>query len=185
MVDNARKLMQEWTQSESLRRHMEVVGVALRAHADARGEDPDLWQATGLLHDFDYELHPDPSPSGHPYVGVQHLTEAGWPDVMTDAIMGHADYTGTERTTDLAKCLYAVDELSGLIVAAVLVRPDRDVQGLQLKSLKKKFKDKAFAKGVHREDVQRGADALGVDLWEHAQFVLEAVQRQPGVLETR
>ncbi len=156
--------------------------MALRAHAEDRGGDPDLWQATGILHDFDYENHPEPGPDGHPAVGAAHLRQEGWPETMVDAIMGHADYTGTPRTTELAKCLYAVDELSGLIVAAVLVRPDRDVEGLTLKSLKKKFKDKAFAKGVHREDVQRGADDLGVDVWEHAQFVLEAIQRQPDVL---
>lgn len=177
--------MHAWTQSESLRRHMEVVGVALKAHAEVRGGDLDLWQATGILHDFDYERYPDPGPDGHPAVGAKYLQNEGWPVTMVDAIMGHADYTGTPRTTDLAKCLYAVDELSGLIVAAVLVRPDRDIEGLTLKSLKKKFKDKAFAKGVHREAVQRGSDDLNIDIWEHAQFVLEAIQREPNVLSVQ
>ncbi len=180
--DQAWTLMTEWTPSESLRRHMLAVEAAVAAYAERDGEDVDLWSATGLLHDFDYEAHPTLGPDGHPFVGVAYLREAGWPSELTEAILGHADHTGTPRTTRLAKVLYACDEITGLITAAVLVRPDKDIANQTVKSLKKKFKDKAFAKGVHREDVTRGAEELGVDLWEHVAFVLEAMQRRADVL---
>lgn len=180
--DQALTLMETWTESEALRRHMLSVEAAVVAYARADGADEDLWAATALLHDFDYERHPDPSEQGHPYVGVAHLRDEGWPDVMCDAIMGHADYTGVPRETRLAKVLYACDEITGLITAAVLVRPDKDIAGQTLKSLKKKFKDKAFARGVNRDDVRRGAEELGVELWDHTAFVLEAMQARSGVL---
>jgi putative nucleotidyltransferase with HDIG domain len=181
--DAALALMEAWTPSESLRRHMRAVEAAVVAYAHAEGADADLWAATALLHDFDYERHPDPGPEGHPYVGVAYLREHGWPDALTDAILGHADYTGVPRTSRLAKVLYACDELTGLVTAAVLVRPDKDVRQQTVKSLKKKFKDKAFAKGVNRDEVRDGAEALGVDLWEHAAFVLEAMQARAEALE--
>jgi len=169
-------LMTSWTQSESLRHHMVAVEAAVAAYVVREGADLDLWSATALLHDFDYERHPDLGPGGHPYVGVAHLRGLGAPEEMLAAIMGHADHTGTARTTRLAKVLYACDEVTGLITAAALVRPDKDVRGVELSSLKKKFKDKAFARGVVRDDVRRGAEELGVELWEHIGFVLAAMQ---------
>jgi putative nucleotidyltransferase with HDIG domain len=149
---------------------------AVAAYARAYGEDEALWRAAAILHDFDYERHPEPSEAGHPFVGVRHLRELGYPEEVLEAILGHADYSGVPRETRLAKVLYACDEVTGLITAAVLVRPDKSVAGLEVKSLKKKFKDKAFARGVSREDVRRGADELGVELWEHVSFVLKAMQ---------
>ena len=125
---------------------------------------------------FRSERHPDLGENGHPYVGVRYLRERGVPDEVLDAILGHADFTGVPRDTPLARALYACDELTGLITAAVLVRPDKSVANLEVRSLKKKFKDKAFARGVNREDVVRGADELGVELWEHVAFVLSAMQ---------
>ena len=180
--DRAYELMTEWTPSEALQRHMLAVEAAVLAYARAEGADEDLWAATALLHDFDYERHPEPSEDGHPYVGVRHLREQGWPEELCEAILGHADYTGVPRTSRLAKVLYACDEITGLITAAVLVRPDKDIAGQTLKSLKKKFKDKAFARGVHRDEVRRGAEELGVDLWEHVGFVLAAMQERADAL---
>jgi putative nucleotidyltransferase with HDIG domain len=175
---DALALMEEWTSSESLRKHMLAVETAVVAYARRLGEDEALWSAAALLHDFDYERYPNPErdETGHPYVGVAELRSRGYPDSVTDAILGHADYTGVPRTTALATVLYACDELTGLITAATLVRPGKDIGGLGVPSLKKKFKDKAFARGVAREDVVRGAEELGVDLWEHVAFVLEAMQ---------
>ena len=181
--DEAYSLMTEWTASESLRKHMLAVEAAVRAYAHKFGEDEDFWAATALLHDFDYEKHPDLGPDGHPFVGVRYLRDLGYPDEILDAILGHADFSGVPRETRLAKTLYACDEVTGLITAAVLVRPDKDIANQTVKSLKKKFKDKAFARGVNREDVERGADELGVELWEHVAFVLEAMQARADTLE--
>jgi putative nucleotidyltransferase with HDIG domain len=172
----AYELMTTWTESESLRHHMLAVEAAVAAYARREGADVELWSATALLHDFDYERHPDLGPEGHPYVGVAHLRGLEAPEAMLDAIMGPADHTGTARTTRLAKVLYACDEVTGLITAAALVRPDKDVRGVEVPSLKKKFKDKAFARGVVRDDVRRGAEELGVELWDHIGFVLAAMQ---------
>ena len=180
--DVAYELMTDWTESEGLRRHMLAVETAVAAYARDEGADEDLWAATALLHDFDYERHPDPTEEGHPYVGVRHLREHGWPEEMCEAILGHADYTGVPRESRLAKVLYACDEITGLVTAAVLVRPDKDIANQTIKSLKKKYKDKAFAKGVAREDVRRGAEELGVDLWDHVAFVLAAMQARADVL---
>lgn len=174
--DAAWKLMTEWTEGESLRNHMRAVEAAVTAYARREGADADLWAATALLHDFDYERHPTLGPEGHPFVGVAHLRSLGAPEAMLEAILGHADHTGVARTSRLAQVLYACDEITGLITAAALVRPDRDVRGVEIASLKKKFKDKAFARGVVRDDVRRGAEALGVDLWEHVGTVLAAMQ---------
>jgi putative nucleotidyltransferase with HDIG domain len=181
--DEAYRLMTEWTASDSLRKHMLAVEAAVSAYARRFGEDEDLWAATAVLHDFDYERHPEPHEQGHPYVGVAHLRAQGWPEEMLRAIMAHADYTGVARDSLLARTLYACDEITGLISAAVLVRPDRDIANLTLKSIRKKFKDKAFARGVKREDVTRGAEELGVDLWDHVQFVLAAMQERGGELD--
>ncbi len=178
----ALSLMESWTESDALRRHMLAVEAAVVAYARQEGADEDLWAATALLHDFDYERHPDPSETGHPYVGVAHLRAQGWPEELCEAILGHADYTGVARETRLAKVLYACDEITGLVTAAVLVRPDKDIAGQTVKSLKKKLKDKAFARGVNREDVRRGAEELDVELWEHVAFVLAAMQERAEAL---
>ena len=180
--EDAWKLMTAWTESDSLRKHMLAVEAAVVAYARRYGADEELWAATALLHDFDYERHPEPSRDGHPWVGVAELEARGYPEEIRRAILGHADYTGVPRDTDLAKVLYACDEITGLITAAVLVRPDKDIANQTVKSLKKKFKDKAFARGVDRDDVRRGAAELGVDLWEHVAFVLEAMQARADAL---
>lgn len=171
-------LMQEWTESESLRKHMLAVEAAVVAYARKHGADEEAWAVAALLHDFDYERYPNPErdQTGHPYVGVAELQKRGYPAEITDAIMGHADYTGVKRQSLLAKVLFACDELTGLITAAALVRPGRDILGLKLKSVKKKLKDKAFARGVNRDDVRQGAAELGVELDEHIEFVLAAMQ---------
>jgi putative nucleotidyltransferase with HDIG domain len=174
--DEAFALMAEWTESESLRNHMLAVEAAVVGYAEQEGADVELWAATALLHDFDYERHPNLGDDGHPYVGVAHLRSLAAPEEMVEAILGHADFTGVPRATRLAKVLYACDELTGLITAAALVRPDKDVRQVELASLKKKFKDKAFARGVAREDVQRGADELGLELWVHVANVLKSMQ---------
>ena len=175
--DEAYSLMTEWTESESLRKHMLAVETATRAYARKFGEDEERWAVAALLHDFDYEKHPNmDGDNGHPFVGVRHLRGLGYPDDILNAILGHADFSGVPRETLMAKALYACDEITGLITAAVLVRPDKDIANQTVKSLKKKFKDKAFARGVNRDDVRRGADELGVELWEHIEFVLGAMQ---------
>lgn len=175
-------LMTEWTQGESLRHHMLAVEAAVAAYAEREGADVDLWSATALLHDLDYERHPDLGPEGHPYVAVAHLRSLGAPEVMLEAILGHADHTGVARTSRLARVLYACDEVTGLVTAAALVRPDKDVGQLELRSLKKKFKDKAFARGVDRAGVVQGAEELGVELWDHVATVLAAMQARADVL---
>jgi putative nucleotidyltransferase with HDIG domain len=170
--------MESWTDSDSLRKHMYAVEAAVVAYARRFRQDETLWSVAALLHDFDYERHPNPDrdESGHPWVGARKLKELGYPDEVVDAVLGHADYTGVERASLLAKTLFACDEITGLITAAVLVRPDKDIANQTVKSLKKKFKDKAFARGVNRNDVQAGAAELGIELWEHVGFVLEAMQ---------
>src|SRR5690606_11772920 len=176
--EEALALMEEWTQSESLRKHMLAVEAAVAAYARKLGGDEVTWSVAALLHDFDYERYPiaDGGQEGHPFVGVAHLRELGYPQEVLDAILGHADFSGVPRESLLAKVLYACDEITGLITAAVLVRPDKDIRNLELDSVKRKFKDKAFARGVTRDDVRRGAEELGVDLWEHVGFVLEAMK---------
>lgn len=181
--DDALTLMEEWTQSESLRKHMLAVESAVVAYARRDGFDEDLWAATAILHDFDYERNPQIGMDGHPGVGVAYLRAHGWPEELCVAILGHAgDELGVPRETPLAKTLYACDELTGLITAAVLVRPDRDIRQQGIPSLKKKFKSKAFAAGVNRADIEQGARELGTELWEHVAFVLEAMQADAGKL---
>lgn len=175
-------LMTQWTQSDSLRKHMLSVETAVVAYAKKYNEDENKWAVTALLHDFDYEKHPELSQNGHPFVGVQFLREQGYDEEILEAILGHADFSAVPRTTSLAKTLYACDEITGLITAAVYVRPDKNIANQTVDSLKKKFKDKAFAKGVNREDVKRGAEELGVELWEHVAFVLAAMQARADVL---
>jgi len=183
--ERALTLMHEYTASDSLRKHMYAVELAMRAMAQAHGADPDLWGMVGLLHDYDYERFPnaDHAPDAeHPAEGVRRLAEEGFPEEGRRAILGHADYTGVPRETGMAKALYAVDELCGFLVACALVRPSRSLQDLELKSVKKKLKDKAFARGVSRDDIRRGAEELGVPLEEHIVFVLHALRPHEATL---
>ena len=172
-------LMHEYTQSDSLRKHMLAVEAAMRAYAAKFGEDQERWGLTGLMHDFDYERYPNAEHSpteGHPAQGVNILRERGWPEDILVAIMGHGTYTGVARETRMAKALFAVDELTGLVTATALVRPSRSVNEVDAKSVKKKMKDKGFARGVNRDDVLLGAQELGVELDEHIQFVVDAMR---------
>jgi putative nucleotidyltransferase with HDIG domain len=180
--DQAYELMKEWTQSDSLRKHMLSVETAVVAYAKKYNEDENKWAVAALLHDFDYEKYPELSENGHPFVGVQYLREQGYDEEILEAILGHADFSGVPRTTRLAKTLYACDEITGLITAAVYVRPDKNIANQTVDSLKKKFKDKAFAKGVNRDDVKRGAEEIDVELWEHVGFVLAAMQAKAETL---
>jgi putative nucleotidyltransferase with HDIG domain len=183
--DEAVQLMREHTQSPSLRQHMLAVEGAMRAYAVKSGEDPETWGLAGLLHDFDYERYPnhEHSPTeGHPAWGVRLLREKGVAEPVCHAILGHGDYTGVPRDTPMAKTLFAVDELCGFLVACALVRPSRSFGDLEVSSVKKKFKDKAFARGVNREDVTRGAAELGVPLDEHIAFVIQALRPIEGTL---
>jgi len=177
--DDALALQHEFTQSDSLRKHMLAVESAMRAYALKFGEDADRWGLVGLIHDFDYERFPNAEHSateGHPAHGVRVLRERGWPEDVLEAILGHATYSGVPRSSRMAKTLFAVDELTGLITATALVRPSRSIHEVDAKSVKKKMKDKAFARGVNRDDVLLGAQELGVDLDEHIQFVVDAMR---------
>lgn len=178
--DDAWALMTEHTSSESLRRHMLAVEAAMRAYALKFGQDEDLWGMAGLLHDFDYEQHPNPEakadPNEHPLFGTRILEEQGYPEEVIYAIKAHADYLELPRLSLMDKSLFAVDELTGLITAATLVRPDKNIAGLEAKSVRKRMKDKAFARGVNREDVVMGAEELGVELNDHIQFVIDAMK---------
>jgi putative nucleotidyltransferase with HDIG domain len=176
---DALALMESWTASDSLRKHMLGVEAAMVAYARHFGEDEHRWALAGLLHDFDYERFPNAAHAAdaeHPSEGVRHLRSLGYPEDILQAILGHAHYTGVARETLLAKALFAVDELSGLITAAALVRPSRSVMDLEPSSVKKKMKDKAFARGVSREDVVNGAQELGVELDAHIAFVIGAMR---------
>ena len=171
--DEARTLMRQWTESASLRGHMEAVAACMGACATRlASDDADRWVVTGLLHDFDYEKHP--TAEEHPYVGVKHLESLGVDEDIRTAILGHAPYTGTPRTTPMARALFAVDELSGFIVACAKVRPT-GIEGMKPSSVKKKLKDKSFAAAVSREDIRLGAEEFGVDLTEHIQTCIDAV----------
>lgn len=172
--ESAWKLLCEWTESDSLRKHALGVEAAMRAYARRFGEDENLWGIVGLLHDMDYEKYP--SPEDHPYKGVEALRDLGYPEEVLAAILGHADYSGVPRETQMAKALFAVDELTGLVVATALVRPSKKLADVKVKSVKKKMKDKSFAKGVSREDIKRGSEELGIPLDEHIGTVIEALQ---------
>jgi putative nucleotidyltransferase with HDIG domain len=172
-------LMHEFTASESLRKHMLAVEGAMRAYAQKFGEDQERWGTTGLIHDFDYERFPNNSHSAteeHPSEGVRVLRSKGYPEDILQAILGHAHYTNTPRESKMAKTLFAVDELTGLITATALVRPTKSVHEVDARSVRKKMKDKAFARGVSREDVVNGANELGIDLDEHIAFVIGSMQ---------
>jgi len=172
--------MHEYTASDSLRKHMLSVEAAMRAYAEHFGEDPERWGLAGLIHDFDYERFPNAAHSPteeHPSEGVRLLRQRGWPEDILQAILGHAAYTNVVRETRMARALFAVDELTGLITATALVKPTRSVHDVDARSVRKKMKDKAFAKGVSREDVMVGVQELGVDLDQHIQFVIDAMRR--------
>jgi putative nucleotidyltransferase with HDIG domain len=177
--ERALALVHEYTASEPLRRHMYAVEIAMRAMAIRMNADPDAWGLAGLLHDFDYERFPNEAHSPteeHPSEGVRILAAQGFPEPLQRAILGHGDYTGVPRDTPVARALFAVDELCGFLVACALVRPSRSLADLEVSSVKKKLKDKAFARGVSREDVVRGAEELGMPLDELIAFVLEALR---------
>jgi putative nucleotidyltransferase with HDIG domain len=178
--DEALALQHEFTAGESLRAHMLAVEAAMRAYAEHFGEEVERWGLTGLIHDFDYERWPNDDHAAdaeHPAEGVRLLRERGWPEDICEAILGHATYTGVPRRTRMARALFAVDELTGLITATALVRPSRSVHDVEARSVRKKMKDKAFARGVSREDIALGADELGVPLEDHVTFVIGAMQR--------
>jgi len=170
-------LLTEYTQSDSLRRHMLAVEAAMRSYANKFGEDADRWGLAGLLHDFDYERWPNPSlgPDGHPFTGVKILRERGYPDDILEAILGHAGYSGVARNSRMAKTLFAVDELCGFVVAAAYVRPEK-LTNLSSSSVKKKLKDKSFAAAVSRQDISQGIAELGVEQDEHFTLVISALQ---------
>jgi putative nucleotidyltransferase with HDIG domain len=175
----AAALLEDWTASPALRAHMRAVELAMRHLAPRYGGDVDWWGVVGLLHDFDYERFPNDARAAdaeHPTEGVRHLRSLGFPEEGCEAILGHAEFTGTPRRTDLAKVLFAVDELAGFVVACALVRPSRSLADLEVASVRKKLKDKAFARGVSRDDVRNGAEQLGVPLEELIGDVIAALR---------
>jgi putative nucleotidyltransferase with HDIG domain len=174
--EEAWQLVTEWIQDQGLRRHLLGVEAAMRSYARRGGEDEELWGVTGLLHDLDYERHPDLG-TGHPRIALKLFEEKGYPQELVDAVAGHADFMGVPRETEMAKTLYAVDELSGFIAACALVRPT-GIHGLTPKSVKKKLKQPSFAAGVNRDEVRAGAEELGVDFDEHVTFVIAAMEER-------
>jgi putative nucleotidyltransferase with HDIG domain len=173
-------LLTEFTQSESLRKHALAVEACMRAYARKLGGDEELWGLTGLLHDFDYERWP--SREDHPYRGNEILAERGWPKEIQRAIMSHAEYSGVTRDTPMEKALFACDELAGFITASALVKPGKSLAEVEAKSVRKKMKDKAFARSVNRDDIVNGAADLGVELEEHIAFCIEAMKGIAGEL---
>ena len=173
-------LLTEFTQSESLRKHAMAVEACMRAYARKLGEDEDRWALTGLLHDFDYEKYP--SAEEHPFKGSEILAERGWPEDIRRAILSHADYSGVKRETPMEHALFACDELAGFITATALVKPNKSLAEVDAKSVRKRMKDKAFARSVSREDIVNGAAELRVDLDEHITFCIEAMRTIAGEL---
>ena len=171
--DDAWVLLNEYTDNPSLIKHALAVEAAMRAYAEHFGEDAESWGIIGLIHDFDYQQNP--TEDTHLHVGTGILREQGWPEEWILAVASHADYMGVPRETLVAKTLFSVDELAGFLTACALVRPDKAIAEVKVKSVKKKLKDKAFARGVNREDVRGGAEALGVELGEHIEFVRNAM----------
>ena len=189
--EQAWQLLADWTRSESLRKHALAVEACVVAYGaqeadrlaligEARAAFVELYSTTSLLHDFDYERHP--TAEEHPFVGVRELERLGWPEELRTAILGHALYSGVPRTTHLAKVLFACDELAGFLTACALVKPSKAIADVEVSSVKKKMKDKAFARGVHREDIVQGAAELGVDLDVHIAFCIEAMKKRAGEL---
>jgi putative nucleotidyltransferase with HDIG domain len=167
-------LLTEFTQSENLRKHAMAVEACMRAYASKFGEDENKWAVVGLLHDFDYEKYP--TAEEHPYKGNEILKQRGWPEDVRKAIMSHAEYTGVKRDSHMEKTLFACDELAGFITAVALVKPSKSLAEVDPKSVRKKMKDKAFARSVSRDDIVNGAAELGVDLDEHIAFCIEAMK---------
>lgn len=178
--ESAWNLLCEYTQSESLRKHMLAVEACMRAYAGKFGQEPDKWGITGLLHDFDYEKYP--TPQEHPFVGNKILEEHGYPEEIRRAILSHADYSGVKRESLMEKALFACDELAGFITATALVKPGKSLAEVEPKSVRKKMKDKTFARSVSRDDIVNGAADLGVDLEEHIAFCIEAMKGIAGEL---
>jgi putative nucleotidyltransferase with HDIG domain len=179
LAEQALGILHEWVQSESLRRHCYAVADSMKHFAKSSGADADLWETVGLLHDMDYERHPNQEQSpteGHPFVGVAWLREHDWSEEVGRAILSHADYAGVTRETPLERTLYAVDELSGFVMAVARVRPSKSIHEVDVASVKKKMKDKAFARAVNREDITRGAAELGMPLEEVITGVITALQ---------
>ena len=199
LAARAQATLYDWVQSESLRKHCYAVADSMKHFAQFRGEDADLWEAVGLLHDMDYERHPNavagvgdpgggerpvsgepgsatPATAGHPFVGVAWLNENGWSEEVCRAILSHADYSGVSRETPLEKTLYAVDELSSFVVAVALVRPTKSIHDVDVRAVKKKMKDKAFARAVNRDDIIRGAEHLGMPLDDVIAQVIDALK---------
>jgi putative nucleotidyltransferase with HDIG domain len=178
-ADRALIILHEWVQSESLRKHCYAVADSMRHFARLRGVDADLWEAVGLLHDMDYERHPnlEHSPTeGHPFVGVAWLRENGWSEEVCRAVLSHANYANMSRETALEKTLYAVDELSGFVIAVARVRPSKSIHEVDVAAVKKKMKDKAFARAVDRNDIMRGAEELGMPLDDVITEVINALK---------
>jgi putative nucleotidyltransferase with HDIG domain len=179
VAKRALKILHDWIQSESLQKHCYAVADSMKHFAQLHGEDTDLWEAVGLLHDMDYERHPNLERSateGHPFVGVEWLRDHGWSEEVCRAILSHADYSGVPRETQLEKTLYAVDELSSFVVAVALVRPTKSIHDVDVRAVKKKMKDKAFARAVNRDDIIRGAEELGVPLDDVIAQVIAALK---------
>lgn len=173
--DEALEIVNEFIENQNLVRHMLAVEAALRFYAQKFGEDEELWGVTGLLHDFDWEIHP--TLDEHPQAGEPLLRERGVPEEIIRAILSHADHTGVPRQSQMEKALFACDEITGLITAVALVRPSRSLADLKVKSVKKKWKDKAFAAGANRDEIAQGAEEFGIELWEHTDNVIEAMRR--------
>jgi predicted hydrolase (HD superfamily) len=182
--EQAWSLVSEWIESDSLRKHALGVEAALRAYARYYGEDEALWGITGLVHDLDFERFPDMDDpvNGHPRTSLRLFHQLDYPGALIQAVAGHAPYLGIARTTRLDSALWAVDELTGLIMAVGYVRPSKDLRDVEVKSVKKKWKDRAFAAAINREDIEAGAAELKIDLWEHVRIVLEAMQAIAGEL---
>ena len=179
LKEQALAILHEWVQSESLRRHCYAVADSMKHFAGTSRANADLWEAVGLLHDMDYERHPNQEQSstdGHPFVGVAWLREQGWSEEVCRAILSHADYAGVARETPLERTLYAVDELSGFVMAVARVRPSKSIHEVDVASVKKKMKDKAFARAVNREDITRGAAELGMPVEDVIAGVITALQ---------
>ena len=175
--EKAWELVNEFTENQNLVRHMLAVEAAMRAYARKFGGDEELWGIVGLIHDFDYEQNPDLSVEGHPVTGAKILRERGWPEEIVRAMLSHAsEYTGVVQETLLERVLFAVDDLTGFLVAVALVRPSKSILDVKLKSVRKKWRDKAFAAAVNRQQIENSAEALGVELNDHLQTVLEAMK---------
>lgn len=178
--DQALAIVHQYIENENLIRHMLAVEASMRFYAEEFGEDQELWGLAGLLHDFDWEIHP--TLDEHPQEGAPILKEQGVPEEVVRAILSHADHTGVPRRSKMEKTLYACDEITGLIVAVALVRPSRSLKDLKVKSVKKKWKDRSFAAGANREEIAAAADEFGVELWEHVNNVITAMRRISGDL---